>query len=153
VGAALVALGTDDGAPKTFLGLLAGAAALWLAASWLYSRIDEWPGETEGGGNALTEAVRKLVLLRDDTTFRNFVIARALLPCSALSAPYYVILARRHDTGMAGQLGFFIVAGGLASSVSAPVWGRAADWGPSRSSTPSRWSSWSCPRSASPAPP
>jgi hypothetical protein len=128
VGAALVALGADDGAPKTFLGLLAGAAALWVAASWLYSRIDEWPGETEGGGNALTEAVRKLVLLRDDTAFRNFVIARALLLCSALSAPYYVILARRHDTGIAGQLGFFIVAGGLASSVSAPLWGRAADW-------------------------
>jgi hypothetical protein len=128
VGGALVAVGADDGAPATFLALLTGAAALWVAAAALYSRIAEWRGETEGGGNALVEALRKLALLRDDAPFRNFVIARALLLCSALSAPYYVILARRHDTGIAGQLGFFIIAGGLASSLSAPFWGRMADW-------------------------
>ena len=127
VGAALVAVGADDGAPATFLALLVGAAAMWVVAAALYSRIEEWSGETEGGGNALPEAIGKLALLRDDRPFRNFVIARALLLCSALSAPYYVILARRHDTGIAGQLGFFIIAGGLASSLSAPFWGRLAD--------------------------
>jgi hypothetical protein len=115
-------------ARRSFLALLAGAAGLWLVAAALYSRIVEWPGETEGGGNALAEALRKLALLRDDPPFRNFVITRALLLCSALSAPYYVILARRHDSGIAGQLGFFIIAGGLASSLSAPFWGRLADW-------------------------
>jgi hypothetical protein len=114
IGAALVAL--------------VGAAALWILAAVLYSRIVEWRGETEGGGNALAEALHRLALLRDDRSFRNFVIARSLLLCSALSAPYYVILARRHDTGVGGQLGFFIIAGGLASSLSAPVWGRMADW-------------------------
>jgi hypothetical protein len=128
VGGALVAVGADDGASTTFLALLAGAAALWVVAAALYSRIEEGPGETAGGGNAMAEAVGKLALLRDDRPFRNFVIARALLLCSALSAPYYVILARRHDTGIAGQLGFFIIAGGLASSLSAPFWGRLADW-------------------------
>ncbi len=128
VGAVLVAAGADDGARATFLALLAGAALLWVAAALLYSRIEEWPGETEGGGNALSEAFRRLALLRDDPPFRNFVITRALLLCSALSAPYYVILARRHESGIAGQLGFFIIAGGLASSLSAPFWGRLADW-------------------------
>ena len=129
VGLALVAVGIDDGAAATFLALLTGAAALWIVAAALYSRIEEWRGETEGGGNALSEAIGKLALLRDDKPFRNFVLARALLLCSALSAPYYVILARRHDTGgVTGQLGFFIIAGGLASSLSAPFWGRMADW-------------------------
>jgi hypothetical protein len=128
VGAALIALGVDDGAPATFLALLAGAAALWIVAAGVYSKISEWPGETEGGGNALGEAIQKVELLRDDTPFRNFVIARSLLLCSALSAPYYVILARRHDSDISGQLGFFIIAGGLASSLSAPFWGRMADW-------------------------
>ena len=128
VGSALVAFAADDGARGTFLTLLAGAAALWFLAAALYSRIAEWSGETEGGGNALSEAVSKLVLLRDDPPFRTFVIARALLLCSALSAPYYVILARQHSSGLAGQLGFFIIAGGLASSLSAPFWGRLADW-------------------------
>jgi hypothetical protein len=128
IGAALVAAGVDDGAPATFLMLLAGAAALWIVAAALYSQIVESKGETEGGGNALAEAIHKLALLRDHRSFRNFVIVRSLLLCSALSAPYYVILARRHDTGVAGQLGFFIIAGGLASSLSAPFWGRMADW-------------------------
>jgi hypothetical protein len=128
VGAALIALGVDDGAPATFLALLSGAAALWIVAAAVYSNISEWPGETEGGGNAFSEAIRKLALLRDDRPFRNFVVARSLLLCSALSAPYYVILARRHGTDISGQLGFFIIAGGLASSLSAPFWGRMADW-------------------------
>ncbi len=128
VGFGLVAFKADDSARGTFLLLLAGAAGLWLLAAGLYSRIAEWPGETDGGGNALTEAVHKLVLLRDDAPFRNFVIARSLLLCSALSAPYYVILAREHAGSVTGQLGFFIIAGGLASSLSAPFWGRLADW-------------------------
>ena len=128
VGAALVIFGVDDGSSLTFLILLGGAAALWLVAAALYSRVVEEPGETEGGGNALSEAIGKLALLRDDPPFRNFVITRALLLCSALSAPYYVILARDHGSGIGGQLGFFILAGGLASSVSAPFWGRMADW-------------------------
>jgi MFS family permease len=128
VGSALVAYGTDDSARGTFFLLLSGAAVLWVLAAALYSRIVEWPGETEGGGNALSEAVHKLALLRDDAPFRNFVIARALLLCSALSAPYYVILGRQHSGGVTGQLGFFIIAGGLASSLSAPFWGRLADW-------------------------
>lgn len=128
VGAALVVLGVDDGSSLTFLILLGGAAALWLVAAALYSRVVEEPGETEGGGNALSDAIGKLALLREDPPFRNFVITRALLLCSALSAPYYVILARDHGSGISGQLGFFILAGGLASSVSAPFWGRMADW-------------------------
>ena len=59
--------------------------------------------------------------------FRRFVVTRALLLCSALTAPFYVVLAREHGGGGAGLLGSFLVAGGLARSLSAPVWGRAAD--------------------------
>jgi hypothetical protein len=128
VGAALVACGAGDGDRGTFLILLGAAAGLWLLASAVYSRIAEWPGETEGGGNALAEAFSKLLLLHRDAPFRRFVIARALLLCSALSAPYFVILARQHASGVSGQLGLFIVAGGLATSLSAPFWGRLADW-------------------------
>ncbi len=128
VGSGLVVFGGDDSDSATFVILLAGASALWVAAAALYSRIAEWPGATEGGGNALSDALGKLSLLRDDRPFRNFVLARALLLCSALAAPYYVILARRHEAGATGQLGFFIIAGGLASSLSAPFWGRMADW-------------------------
>jgi hypothetical protein len=128
LGIGLMAVGVDDGARTTFLMLLGAAALLWVAAAVVYSQVIEEPGETEGGGNALAEAFHKITLLREDATFRSFVIARALLLCSALSAPYIVILARQHSSRSSGQLGFFILAGGLASTLSAPVWGRLADW-------------------------
>ena len=92
------------------------------------NQLAQASGQNEKLTTALSETREQLALLRDDPPFRNFVITRALLLCSALSAPYYVILARGHDSGIGGQLGFFILAGGLASSVSAPFWGRMADW-------------------------
>jgi hypothetical protein len=62
--------------------------------------------------------------MRTDNKFRRFVITRALLLCSALTAPFYVVLARAHSEVGASLLGSFLVAGGLASSLSAPVWGK-----------------------------
>lgn len=47
--------------------------------------------------------------------------------CSALSAPFYVALAQQRSTLGGELLGAFIVAGGSASVLSAPVWGRFAD--------------------------
>jgi hypothetical protein len=128
VGAGLVAFAVDDGAQRVFVGLLAGAAGLWIVAAAVYARVDEEPGETDGGGNAFGEALRRMRLLVEDRAFGMFVVVRALLLCSALSAPYYVLLARQHSGGFTGKLGLFIVAGGLASSLSAPLWGRLADW-------------------------
>jgi MFS family permease len=109
-----------------YAALLVGAALLWMLAALVYRRIDEAPGATEGGGNALSHALGNISLLRDDAPFRRFVITRALLLCSALSAPYYVVLARDVESGF-GMLGAFLVANGLASSLSAGVWGRMSD--------------------------
>jgi MFS family permease len=128
VGAALAGLqGAESSRVQLFLLLLL-AAALWLMAAVVYAFVVEEPGETEGGGNALAHAFGKLRLLREDAPFRRFVLARSLLLCSALTAPYYVVLARQHSPGTLKQLGVFILAGGVASMVSAPVWGRLADW-------------------------
>ena len=110
------------------LGLLMfGAGTLWVMAALVFSRVSEYSGETGGGGNAALEAVTRLRILRDDKPFRRFVIARALLMCSALSAPYYVALAQQEQGSVAYLLGLFVLADGLASLVSGPVWGRAAD--------------------------
>ncbi|HBT57712.1 MAG TPA: hypothetical protein DIT61_05185 [Pseudomonas sp.] len=97
-----------------------------MLAALVYRRIDEAPGATEGGGNAFSHALGNISLLRDDAPFRRFVVTRALLLCSALSAPYYVVLARDVESGF-GMLGAFLVANGLASSLSAGVWGRMSD--------------------------
>ena len=47
--------------------------------------------------------------------------------CSALSAPFYIALAQEYRGAVALTLGSFVVAAGLASLLSAPVWGRFAD--------------------------
>lgn len=107
--------------------LLVGAGLLWLLAAAVYARIPEYPGETAGGGNAIVEALARLSLLASDPPFRRFVIARSLLLCSALSAPYYVLLARENAGTAAALLGLFVIAAGLADLVAAPVWGRLSD--------------------------
>ena len=106
--------------------LLLGAAALWWVAAGIYSGVQEQPGETEGG-RSLFDSLGSLRLLVSDRDFRHFVTARALLMCSALSAPFYVALAQAEGQGSLADLGFFVIASGLASLVSGPFWGRFAD--------------------------
>lgn len=111
----------------TLLLVLGGAGASWLAAAAVFATLREVPGATEGGGNALGDALQSLFLLRDDAAFRHFVVTRTLLLGSALLMPFYTLLAGRHaGDGLAG-LGGMIVAGGLAGFLASPFWGRWAD--------------------------
>jgi hypothetical protein len=127
VGAVLLldAGGADD--TLTYLLLLVGAAGLWLLAAGSCALIHEYPGATEGGGNALAEAVKRLDRLRTDPPFRHFVIARALLLSSALSAPFFIMLAHERTDGALLVLGLFVIADGIAHVVAGPFWGRFAD--------------------------
>lgn len=111
-----------------FAILLAAAGALWLLAAFVFSRIVEYAGATEGGGNAITEAVRQLGLIRKDRDLRQFLIVRTLLLSTALVAPFYVSLASREARGEISQLGGLLIASGAAGFVSGGVWGRMSDW-------------------------
>jgi hypothetical protein len=107
--------------------LLAGGFC-WLAAAVGYSLIREYPGATEGGGNALSQAIASLSLLKTDVPFRLFVLVRCLMMSSGLAAPYFIILARAaSDDGALLNLGIFILAGGVADMASGVLWGRLAD--------------------------
>lgn len=118
----------DRGDPSLafYTALLLLAALLWVVAGALFASVDEYAGETGGGGNAIGEAFRSLSLLRDDAPFRHFVITRALLLCSALASPYFVVLAQK-TSDLGWMLGVFLLASSLASSLSASFWGWAAD--------------------------
>ena len=114
-------LGTDF-----FMAILLVAAGVWLLAIAAFASIREEAGATEGGGNAITTALRSLALLKTDQALRRYVIARALLLSAALAPPFYVLLAQQRSAGVTG-LGLLIIASGLAASLSAPVWGRMGD--------------------------
>jgi len=109
-----------------FTLLLLLAALMWMLAGLLFASVAEYAGETGGAGNGFFVAWHSLNLLRDDQLFRHFVITRALLLCSALAAPYFVVLAQQ-QTESGWLLGVFLLASSVASSVSASFWGWAAD--------------------------
>lgn len=106
--------------------LLLLASVLWIIAGFLFAGVEEYNGETGGGGNPMAEAFSSLSLLRDDVPFRKFVVTRALLLCSALASPYFVVLAQK-ESDIGWMLGVFLLASSLASSLSASFWGWAAD--------------------------
>ncbi|WP_019571910.1 MFS transporter [Thioalkalivibrio sp. ALMg3] len=110
-----------------FVALLAASAGAWWVAAATFTRLREDPGATEGGGNAVTEAIKSMRLLWTDRAFGHFVLTRALLMSTALALPFYVLLAEDATAGDLGTLGLLILASGLASAVSAPVWGRLSD--------------------------
>ena len=115
-----------DAAQSTIAWVLAIAALLWLAAAAVYAQVPETEGATDGG-RSIGAVFAQLRLLISDAPFRRFVLTRALLMCSALSAPFYVALAQTSRDSTIATLGGFIVAAGIADLVSGPVWGRFAD--------------------------
>lgn len=129
VGLGLRLLGGDDAEPATFAWLLLAAAGAWVLAGLVYAGVREaaepgTPGADASGGSAVGGA---LALLRTDTAFRRFVLARTLLLVSALAPPFVVTLATRQGgAGLAG-LGSFVVSSGVASLLGGRFWGRWAD--------------------------
>ena len=119
-------LNADSGNAFYGWALIAGAA-IWLLAAGVFAQVKEFPGETSGGKNGLSEAFKQLALLKTDKDFRNFVITRSLFLCTALSAPYYIVLAHDALGSDIWVLALFMFASGLAGLVSAPVWGRFSD--------------------------
>ncbi|XPV54888.1 MAG: MFS transporter [Halarcobacter ebronensis] len=112
---------------QNFGVLLSLAGFFWMLASITYGQIKEYPGETDGGGNAFTVAISKLGILKTDKPFRLFVITRALFLCSVLSAPFFVIIAQQNSDANAYLLGLFILSSGLADLLSANFWGKFSD--------------------------
>lgn len=126
-GLALLTRAEPESGGRFYGFALIGGATLWILAAALYGRIREFPGETEGGRDAIREAFARLDLLRKDAPFRLFVISRSLLLCSALTAPYLVALGQRHIGSEGRVLGIFVAASGTASLIAAPIWGRLTD--------------------------
>lgn len=116
----------QQGDKSAVLIALTCGALVWLMAALTYGRIREYSGATEGGRNGLRHALGKLTLLKTDKQFAHFVLTRALLLCSALSAPFYIVLASEQQFDFS-LLALFMGISGVASLISAPIWGRLSD--------------------------
>ena len=126
LGGILASLVQGDPSPSILAGLLVSAALLWMLSAGIVGLVKETPGATEGGKDAIREALGKLGLLKTDSVFRRFVWVRALLVSTGLAAPFYVALAREHSSG-GNLLALFVLASGLAAALSSGFWGRFSD--------------------------
>lgn len=95
------------GSSAIYLVLLVVAGSLWIAAALVYAAVEEQTGATSGGENAFKEAIKSLGILFTDKPFRRFVVARSLLLCSALSAPFFIMLAHDNTDGQSLVLAFY----------------------------------------------
>jgi predicted MFS family arabinose efflux permease len=123
----LAPAGSGDTNTGLFAVILLAAALLWLLAAFVYATIPEVPGATEGGGNAITEALKSLSLLRSDRQLRDFVVARMLLVATAFAIPYIVVMIQQAASGAVTGLAALLLAEGAAGLLSGPFWGRWSD--------------------------
>ena len=107
-------------------GLVLGSA-MWFIASVVFAKVEEDKGETEKSDLSVMAVLGQLSLLKTDKEFRRFVITRAMFLGTALSAPYYVLLAEQQVGGSIWVLALFMVISGLAGLLSGPFWGRFSD--------------------------
>jgi MFS family permease len=107
--------------------LFASASILWIVASIIFSKIEEHSGATEGGRTPIQELKTGASLLRKDTSYRNFIITRALLMAIPLLNPFFILLAKDVSQEKWNYLGVIIIIGSLAQILSSPFWGRLAD--------------------------
>ncbi|MCA1767596.1 MAG: MFS transporter permease [Idiomarina sp.] len=116
-----------NGQRELFVGLLGAGVVLWFVAALLYAGIPEVAGATEGGGNALTEALKSMSLLWRNRQFGHFVVSRALLVAAAFAIPYIVVLIQREGESELTSLGSLMLASGLAGLLAGRFWGRWSD--------------------------
>ena len=100
---------------------------LWWIAALLNLSIVEEPGEREDEKSLLVGFKDQFALIKKDAAFRDFLLVRTLAIGSGLSTPYLIALAHEKLSGAAIWLGGFIIAEGLAATLSAPIWGKFAD--------------------------
>ena len=117
--------GTETRMP--YIALLGAGMVLWLLAAAAFARIEEHPGATEGGRNAIDELRDAGAALREDRNLARFVVERILLLAVPFLQPFYVVIALSATGERIGGLALFVAASGLANVVSSPFWGALSD--------------------------
>ncbi|QIX28409.1 MFS transporter [Nocardioides sp. JQ2195] len=126
LGLGLELWGGDVGA-GLLAALLLGAALAWVVGLVVYAGVHEpesTPDETDQRSGWAAQAWQ---LLRDDATFRRFVLVRALLLVSALSPPFVVAIGVANQGSSLSGLGLFVIAQGVANLIGGRIFGRLAD--------------------------
>lgn len=109
------------------LALLVAAGASWIAGAFIFLTVREHEGATDGGRGLLDIARDQIKLILGDKELQRFLVARTLMTATALSGPLYVALAQRSGGQALNNLGWLLLASGLAGALSGVFWGVLAD--------------------------
>lgn len=102
------------------------AGGLWLLAGFLFARLAEERGATEGGAEPGSTALKSLRVVREDPQLLRFVITRSLLTVTAVAPPFLLQLSGGGERRL-GDLGPFVIAAGIATIVGGRLWGGLSD--------------------------
>jgi len=127
IGIGLKTMKSSEEAVVAALVLLFCGALLWSIAALAFAAIREEPGATEGGRNALGEAMAGLGFMAKKPWYLRYLVARTGLLSVEIAAPFYVLYVKEMLSVQAGTLGLIVVAAGVAAALSSHIWGRFAD--------------------------
>ena len=105
--------------------VIACAGLLWIAAAFIFLRLDEPETDPEPDSDFQLEELVKP--LQQDEEFRTYIGTRALMISTALAPPFLVMLGgQSSETGVA-NLGMLMLASSIAAITSSYIWGRFSD--------------------------
>jgi hypothetical protein len=108
------------------------AAGSWVVAGLVFACIRE-PASPVGKKSTVRSDTREgLRLLKTVPWFRNYVLVRALFLSVGLATPFYSVHAAREFSHAAMPMSLIVLASGVTSIFSAPVWSKSLTLNPSR---------------------
>ncbi|MEE8391219.1 MAG: hypothetical protein V3S14_10550, partial [Anaerolineae bacterium] len=111
--------------PLNFTLLFAFSCAFFVVAILSFSQIKETPDATEQPRRTLkAQLARAPALLKQDPTFRRYLLVRVLLNMTRLAEPFYPILALDILGAPPAMMGFYLSAQTFAGVVSNLLWQR-----------------------------
>ncbi len=121
-----------DASPVAFpanFGLLCLLALLFMAGGLLaFSLVDEPPQARPGPRMRVIEGLRRApTILRENSNYRWFIIARMLTRAGQIAEPFYIIYASEVLGLPAGVAGIYLAVRALAGALSNLLWGRLSE--------------------------
>jgi len=109
--------------------LLIFSSVTWMLAAVMCTCISRPKKQKENDEGLSSKVASFFTTLKNTPSLTYFICTRACLVGSALSAPYILLLSTGGESHTASvvSLGVFIMVSGVASLLSARIWGRLAD--------------------------
>lgn len=102
--------------------MMVAAAVAWVMAGLVFARVKEPPSAVESKTSAWSEIASGWRFYRTVPWFRRFMLVRSTFLSVGLATPFYSVHAAQEFARTAHSLSLIIIATGVTSVLSAPVW-------------------------------